>query len=139
MTPFTRPDVAATLATYREAVRPVMLAIRELIFSVAAGTPGVGALEETLKWGEPAYLTPVSRSGSTLRIDWKARSPEVCGVYFNCQTDLVERFRTLFADELAFEGNRAVLLDLSKPLPASALRLCIAAALTYHGVKLSLL
>ena len=114
-----------------------MLVVRELIFSVAADTPGVGAVEETLKWGEPAYLTPFSRSGSTIRIDWKPRAPEVCGVYFNCQTDLVERFRTLFADEFAFEGNRAVLMDLSKPLPASALRLCIAAALTYHGVKLS--
>jgi hypothetical protein len=31
-------------------------------------TPGVGALHETLKWGQPAYLTPETRSGTTLRL-----------------------------------------------------------------------
>jgi hypothetical protein len=31
------------------------LALRELVLQVAATTEGVGELEESLKWGEPAY------------------------------------------------------------------------------------
>ena len=72
--------------------RPHMLALRSLVFETAAEMPQVGALEETLKWGEPAYLTP-SRSGTTIRMDWKPRAPEVCALYFNCQTTLVETLR----------------------------------------------
>ena len=43
--------------------------LRQLIFDVAAKTKDVGQLEETLKWGEPAYLTSESKSGSLIRID----------------------------------------------------------------------
>ncbi len=109
-----------------------MLALRHLVFKTATELPEVGVLEETLKWGEPAYLTPVSRSGTTIRMDWKPRAPDVCALYFNCQTTLVETFRTLFPEAFSFEGNRALLLPLSEPLPDDAIKTCIAAALTYH-------
>lgn len=112
-----------------------MLALRRLVFEVAAQLPDVGALEETLKWGEPAYLTPVSRSGTTIRMDWKPRSPDVCALYFNCQTTLVETFRSLFPEIFTYEGNRAVLMPLSALLPEEAVKTCIAAALTYHRSK----
>jgi len=40
-----------------------------LIFQTGKGHQGVGALQETLKWGQPSYLTPetkaAARSGST--------------------------------------------------------------------------
>ena len=111
-----------------------MLALRSLVFETAAEMPQVGALEETLKWGEPAYLTP-SRSGTTIRMDWKPRAPEVCALYFNCQTTLVETLRTLFSDAFSFEGNRAVLMPLSAALPEDAVKTYIAAALTYHRSK----
>ena len=112
-----------------------MLALRQLVFEVAAKLPEVGALEETLKWGEPAYLTPVTRSGSTLRMDWKPRAPGVCALYFNCQTTLVETFRTLFPETFTYEGNRAIVMPLSSPLEEDAVKTCIAAALTYHRQK----
>jgi len=112
-----------------------MLALRQLVFEVAAERPEVGPLEETLKWGEPAYLTPVTRSGSTLRMDWKPRAPDVCALYFNCQTTLIETFRSLFPETFSFEGNRALLLPLSEPLLEDAIKTCIAAALTYHRRK----
>ena len=51
--------------------RARLLALRELIFRTAAETPGMGGFDETLKWGEPAYLTAASKSGSTIRIGWK--------------------------------------------------------------------
>jgi hypothetical protein len=34
-----------------------------MIFDVARQTKGVGKLQETLKWGEPAYVTAESGSG----------------------------------------------------------------------------
>ena len=109
-----------------------MLALRELIFSTAAATSGAGELEETLKWGEPAYLTHQTGAGSTVRIDWKKASPERCAMYFNCQTDLVDTFRRLFPNDFEFEGRRAIVFDTGTPLPTDALAFCIAAALTYH-------
>ncbi len=113
-------------------MRRKLLALRELILRTAASTEGVGELEETLKWGEPAYLTSASRSGSTVRIAWKPARPTEYAMYFNCQTSLVDTFRSLFPDEFRFEGNRAIVFTESDVLPLDALAFCIAAALTYH-------
>ena len=71
MKPFSSPRVAQVFDSYPPALRTRLLALRALIFEVAASTPGVGELEETLKWGEPAYLTTQSKSGSTVRIAWQ--------------------------------------------------------------------
>ena len=92
----------------------------------------MGDIEETLKWGEPAYLTSQTGSGSTLRIDWKGSKPNEYAMYFNCQTTLVATFRTLFPGEFRFEGNRAIVFMESEPLARDALAFCISAALTYH-------
>ncbi|MDH3641542.1 MAG: DUF1801 domain-containing protein [Gammaproteobacteria bacterium] len=127
------PDVAAAFASYPRAVRSRLTELRTLIFEVAA-SEDVGAITETLKWGEPAYLTAQSKSGSTLRMGWKVAAPEQYAVYFNCQTTLVDTFRTLFP-ELRFDGNRAILLDASKEPPMDSLAVCIAATLTYHRAK----
>jgi hypothetical protein len=65
----------------------------------------------------------------------EAFGTEHCAVYFHCQTALIGTFRTLFAGEFTFEGNRALLLKLSDPLPEEPLAACIAMALTYHRDK----
>ena len=54
----TNPQVAAVFNNYPENMRKKLMFLRELIFDTAAATEGVGKLEETLKWGEPSYLTP---------------------------------------------------------------------------------
>ncbi len=118
-------------------MRSKLLALRELIFSVAASTEGVGELEETLKWGEPAYVTSQSKSGSTVRIAWKKSNPAQYAMYFNCQTNLIDTFRTIFPGEFRFEGNRAIVFDEVDRLPTDALGICVAAALTYHRRKVS--
>jgi hypothetical protein len=41
----------------------------------------------------------------------------------------------MFANELEFEGNRALLLKVSEPLPKKELGMCIQAALTYKLKK----
>jgi hypothetical protein len=65
----TRPAVPAIFDGYPKPVRARLLALRKLILDTAKTTKGVGAIEETLKWGQPSYLTSESKSGSTVRID----------------------------------------------------------------------
>jgi len=130
------PAVAAVFAGYPAPTKARLLELRRLILETAANTPGVGALTETLKWGQPSYLTAETRSGSTIRIDRvkpKAGDDgERYALYVHCQTTLVSTFRQLYRDELTFGGNRSILLDARRPLPKTALRHCIALALTYH-------
>lgn len=135
MNPAQSPAVKAKFASYPVEVRRKMLALRQLILRTASQLPQVGPLEETLKWGEPAYLTTQSQSGSTIRIDWKAAKPGQYALYFNCNTTLVDGFRTLFPDDFQFEGNRALVFGLNAPLPTKAVEFCVAAALTYHLPK----
>jgi Domain of unknown function (DU1801) len=132
---FNNPAVANAFDAFPPKIRRKLLVLRELIFATAAATEGVGELEETLKWGEPAYITAESKSGSTVRIGWKKAKPTEYAIYFHCQTNLVESFRTLFAAEFKFEGNRAIVFNENDALPADALACCIAAALTYHLKK----
>lgn len=106
--------------------------LRTLIFEVASQTEGVGEITETLKWSEPAYLTTKPKSGTTIRIDWKAKHPERVGLYVNCSTSLVENYRSMFSDKLQFEGTRAILLQANSPLPEKELKICIQMALRYH-------
>ncbi|WP_411880092.1 DUF1801 domain-containing protein [Polaromonas sp. YR568] len=124
--------VARTFAAYPPALRRRLLVLRQLILDTASATPGVGELEETLKWGEPAYLTSASKSGSTIRLGPVKSSPSQYALYFNCKTTLVDTFRTLFPVELRYEGNRAIVLDAGDAPPLDALAFCIQAALTYH-------
>lgn len=96
MKPFENKDVSQVFASCPPKIRKKLLALRERIFSTAADMDGVGKIEETLKWGEPAYLTTESKSGSTIRIGWKKSAPSHYAMYFNCQTSLIETFRSAF-------------------------------------------
>jgi hypothetical protein len=65
--------VEAVFSAYPRPVQAKLLALRRLIFNTAKATPGVGRLHETLKWGQPSYLTCETKSGSTIRIDQAKR------------------------------------------------------------------
>jgi len=110
------------------------MALRQLIFEIAAGIDGVGPLEETLKWKQPSYLTTATGSGSTIRID-RIKGTNRYALYFNCNTNLVETFRALYPQELDYGGNRSIILSLDGEFPEPALRHCVGLALTYHRSK----
>jgi hypothetical protein len=129
---FSDSAVDAVFGAYPRPLQSKLLALRRLIFDTAKATKGVGALQETLKWGQPSYLTPETKSGSTIRIDRDKSAPNRYAIYFHCQTDLVGTFRELYPTELNFGGNRSILLDAGEKLPEPALRHCVALALTYH-------
>lgn len=133
--PFGVQAVAAVFAGCPQPARARLMALRRLIFEVAAATPGVGALAETLKWGQPSYATVATGAGSPIRID-RLKGGTGQALFFHCQTDLVETFRHLYPEVLEFAGSRSI--TLAAPLDArqeAALRHCVALALTYHARK----
>lgn len=131
-TPAMPRSVADAFSRYPASIRERLLDLRSMILAVAAGDPAVGPLTETLKWGEPAYLTEQTRSGSTIRLGWKPAAPRSFAIYFNCRTTLVESFRARFSGQLAFEGNRAIVFQQSGRLPRAIVEICVREALTYH-------
>ncbi len=79
------PDIKAKFEHYPSAARQQHERVRELILTIAA-EHALGEVEETLKWGEASYLV---KGGSTVRVDWKPKDPEVINVLFHCQTRLI--------------------------------------------------
>ncbi len=122
-------DVASVFAGYPAKVRARLEDMRALIFEVA-GETGVGPLTETLKWGEPAYLTQATKAGSTVRLGLNKGRP---AVFFICHTGLVDGFRADFPKAFSYLGNRGLLLE--DAVDRSALAICLARALTYHRDK----
>lgn len=83
--------------------------------------------------GQPSYLTPQTRSGSTLRIaPTKHGSSSEYAMYFICNTELVERFRMMFGDALSYSNDRALLFRTGAEIPENEVRLCVTMALIYH-------
>ena len=128
----TNPEVESVFRNYPDSVRNKLLMLRELIIETAEEIDEITSLEETLKWGEPSYLV---KNGSTIRIDWKSKSPNQYAMYFKCTSRLVETFKMIFKNTFNFEGNRAIVFKLDDKIPANKLKDCITAALRYHKVK----
>ncbi|KAA3615369.1 MAG: DUF1801 domain-containing protein [Calditrichaeota bacterium] len=127
-----KSEVAVVLNTYPQEIKSKLLFLRHLIFDTAASIESVGEIEETLKWGEPSYLTPKTKSGSTLRIAWKASQKEQYSLYFKCTANLVPAFKQRFPQKFKFGGNRSIDFSVNDKIPIKELKQCIALALTYH-------
>ena len=128
---FADPAVATVFKAYPAGLRRKLMKLRALVFEVAACTDGVGRLTETLKWGQPSYLTEETKSGTTVRID-RLKKGSGYALYVHCQSGLVPKFRELYPDTFRYEGKRAILFDTASRLPLPELRHCIGLALTHH-------
>ena len=128
----TDPRVAKIFDKYPTSVREKMVFLRKLIVQTAEETTDILTLEETLRWGEPSYIT---KEGSTLRIDWKAKTPDQYAMYFQCTSRLVETFRMVFDQTFQYEGNRAIIFPMDQSIPIMPVKECVRATLTYHKVK----
>lgn len=117
---------------YPDIVRDKMQFLRELVIETAEEIKDIGVLEETLKWGEPSYVT---KNGSTLRMDWKEKTPDQYAMYFQCTTKLVDTFRMVFNHKFKYEGSRAIVFQLNQKIPVEELKQCIKATLTCHKIK----
>jgi len=123
--------VASVFKAYPASLRRRLMILRELVFETAARTDGVGALSETLKWGQPSYLTAETGSGTTVRID-RLKKNDGYAIYFHCQSGLVGQFKEFYPDTFRYEGKRAIVFEAKDRLPIKALRHCIGLALTHH-------
>ncbi len=128
----TNPKVKPVFNNYPDLVQDKLLNLRNLIIETANEIEEITALEETLKWGEPSYLT---KYGSTIRIDWKSKTPNHYAMYFKCTSKLVPTFKMIYKNTFKFEGSRAIIFNLDDKIPSEELKYCIKAALTYHKVK----
>ncbi len=127
---FGSPEVEAAFLAFPPGARDGLLSLRRLIFDVAARTEGVGRVEEALRWGQPAYLTPETGAGSTIRLG----APKEGGfaLYVHCRTTLIDEFRAAHGDAFDIEGSRAVRFRDGETVDAAAVGALIARALTYH-------
>ncbi|SCZ54215.1 protein of unknown function (DU1801) [Epibacterium ulvae] len=128
--PFQTTPVAAAFEAFAPDQQQILLQIRALIFATAAQLPEVGAIDETLKWGQPSYVPKKRNTGTPLRLG----CPKSGGVavYTHCQTTVIPQFRDLFPDHFQYDGTRAVHLATTQAVPNEQLEFLIRSALRYH-------
>ena len=120
--------VLSVIKGYPDKISDRLLEIKDLIHQVANEHEEIGPLTETLKWSQPSFLTEVSGSGTTVRID--RYSDNEVAIFFHCQTTLIETFRE-WLPELNYSKNRAIILNVNESLPVDEIKTCLEMALTY--------
>lgn len=128
--------VLRVFSSYQTDHQTILLKIRQLIFETASTDKCIGPLTETLKWGEPAYLTEETKSGSTLRLGI-SKDSQGPAVFVSCNTALIQNFKQLGSDSLSFIPPREISFPEWKDDVCEALRRCIYMTLTYHLNKKS--
>jgi hypothetical protein len=123
------PAVTRIFETYPAPVGKHFLHLRQLIINIANESDDVASLEETIKWQQISYL---NKHGSTIRFAPSTRSPAHYGLYFHCQSRLIDTFKEIYGDSLEFEGNRAIILSSCETIPVKILSHCLHLALSYH-------
>ncbi len=132
MDEFTNIEVKKAFDAYPKNIRIKMMFLRQLVLDTAKDIEEIKNIEETLKWGEPSYLT---KGGSTIRMDWKESNPDQYARYFHCKTKLVDTFKEIYKDKFNFEGNRAIVFNINDKVSVNELKHCISLSLTYHNIK----
>jgi len=131
---FENRDVEKAFSAYPKKIRDKLLVLRGLIFQIAGESDEIGEIEETLKWGNPSYLTHAPKSGTTIRLSEVRAGSGKCAISVHCQTSLVSEFRDMYP-ELEFDGNRSVIFAVNTELPLETATHFISLALRYHHRK----
>ena len=118
-------------------MRDALLDLREAVLVSADQALGAGAVTETLKWKQPAYLPVRPNTGTTVRLDARRDDAEAYSLYFHCQSRLADAFRDRYAGVFRYEGDRAFIFRLGEPVPWAELGHCVGVALTWHRRKRS--
>ena len=125
-------DVSSVISKYPTEIQGRLQFLRRLILEAASEIEELDKIEETLKWGEPGYTT---RNGSTIRIDWKEKTPDQYAMYFNCKTKLIDTIKERYKNTFKYEGNRAIIFNANENVPSVELKHCIKLSLRYHSIK----
>lgn len=128
--PFASDQVAAAFDAAVPTARAGLLDLRDLILTTGDDLPEIGRVEEALRWGHPAYLTPDKKAGTTIRLG----VPKSGGfaLFVHCQTSLIAEYSQMFPDQDRIEGTRAILFKSPDQIDALRHGWLIRRALTYH-------
>ena len=121
------------LNRYPDIIQEKIRELRNIILNVAQRNSEIDFIGEDLKWGELSFMT--KSSGSTIRIDWKEKSPKNLSLYVNCQTKLIKIFKELYPDDFEYVGNRELRLPLDDVYPKDKFEKCVELALIYNLIK----
>ena len=127
--PVLPPAVRAVFDDCPAPARAGLMLLRRMILARAADLPMIGRVTEALRWGQPAYLTPDTGAGCSLRIGPVPGAG--FGLFVQCQTGLIEAFVDGPGAGLRRQGNRAVLFGAADAVP-EVVDVLIGWALTYH-------
>lgn len=122
-------DMTADVKAAFDGMPAGLLRLRDLIFDVASGLPEIGDLSETLRWGQPAYVTS-KRAGASLRLGVPKSGS--FALYTHCQTPLIADFAMAFPKMDKIEGARAILFDDPSQIDPIRHGMLIKSVLTYH-------
>lgn len=84
-------------------------------------------IAESSKWGQLSFATPY---GTPIRID-KFSDTQIA-LFVNCQTTLIETWKSLFLDTMSFSKTRAIVFNTEENIPKEQLAICIDQAFNYH-------
>ncbi|WP_208721788.1 hypothetical protein [Leptospira mtsangambouensis] len=130
------PLPSEEITSYYFNLTPAMLEkfmeIRNWIYELSHADEKIGEIAECLKWGEPSFLTPKTKSGSTIRMA-KVNELEFA-LYFNCKTTIAKEIAIEFP-EWNCDGKRALYFSVSQKISKSKLIICLKKALLYHKRK----
>lgn len=130
---FASQEVARVFDGFEARAREGLLRLRGLIFECAAQMPEVGRVEEALRWGQPAYLTPETKAGSTLRLGrFGVLKTGGFAIFAHCQTDIISSYAQSFGGMDRIDGNRAVVFESVHEIDPARISLLIKHGLGYH-------
>ncbi|MGH1423915.1 MAG: DUF1801 domain-containing protein [Pseudooceanicola sp.] len=124
----------AQIAAYFDAApakdRAGLAVLRALIFDCAADLPDVGALCETLRWGQPSYVSARHRVGTPLRLGLTKGGG--FAIYAHCQTQVIPAFAAAFPGMDRVDGSRGILFRDVGDIDPNRHGQLVRHALTYH-------
>lgn len=130
----TPPDILKHTETWPTAAQAQFQEVRCIVYDVALASD-IGPLDESLKWGQPAWRPKRPRIGSTLRVNWSPQSSTQLCAFVDCKTDLAAQMDVRFPGQFANDGRRALAFDLQTPLDHTAIWQLAHLTLTYHRAK----
>lgn len=128
--PFPSAQVQTAFQVPDPLAREGLLALRNLILDTAQSLPQIGEIEESLRWGQPAYLTSQTKSGTTIRVGLSKQAR--FALFVHCQTTVISEFEQSFPGWDLIDGNRAVLFDRKRDIEPFRHGWLIRRAFTYH-------
>ena len=128
------PTLNTLIAQWPEQAQKQLLAVRAILHDVSE-TSQSGPLDESLKWGQPAWRPRRPRTGATLRLNWSDAAPDRLMAFVDCKTDLASQMSTRFPGQFENDGGRALAFDLNEALPVDAIAQLAQLTFTYHQCK----